>query len=91
MNRHTLRLDTALLERRLWLQTLAQERGCTIEEARAIEREDRFYWRMWYIILSIGVALTLGLLVGCPGPEDFTDTGVGCVDCLDRLPEERGE
>lgn len=58
------RLDTALLERRLWLSQLAERRGCTIEEAPLIEQEDQLYTRLWRTILAVGALGTAFILGG---------------------------
>lgn len=64
MKRNLFRLDTALLERRLWLSQLAEQRGCTIEEAPLIEQEDQFYRRLWRTILAVGALGTAFVLGG---------------------------
>lgn len=63
MTRNPFDLDLALLERRRWLADLATRRGCSLEEARLIEQEDRRYTRLWRTILAVlalGTAFILG-------------------------------
>lgn len=62
MTRPTLRLDTALLERRLWLAQIAEQRGCTIEEAAHWEQEQRHYRRL-YAMIGVGIVFTFLLVV----------------------------
>ena len=42
-------------------------------------------------VVGVGMVLMLVLallMAAAPDYEDFTDSGLGCVDCLDRDPAE---
>ena len=48
------------------------------------------------VVILGGYALFLALfmtwmLTGPPAQEDFTDTGVGCIDCLDPMIEDEAD
>lgn len=62
MTRPTLQLDTALLARRLWLAQIAEQRGCTMEEAAQWEQEQRLYKRL-YAVIGAGILFTVLLIL----------------------------
>ncbi len=62
--------DSFFIERQLWLERLQSKPGDQIADV--------------ILLVILGMLLTACLLAAVPDyQEDFTDTGVGCIDCLE--------
>lgn len=63
--------DSFFIERQLWLERLQSKPGDQIADV--------------ILLVILGMVLTACLMAAVPDyqGEDFTDSGVGCIDCLE--------
>lgn len=62
--------DVFFVQRQLWLDKMQSKPGDQITDV--------------VLLVILGMLLTACLMAAVPDyQEDFTDTGVGCIDCLD--------